>query len=180
MHDRIVAPLGLTQSDARIDPGSGPATATTSTYLTGTGIGPINHDRLLDDGSTYRSFLGAAGALVSTSPALAKIGEAILSGRNSPLHESVATQLASAPRADNDNYGFGLVHQDFQTTAGRTVPVRWHNGSFITTESMLAYLPEQDATIAILSNGGPPSGQTHGLTRRLIEHLAPGAVPTRE
>jgi D-alanyl-D-alanine carboxypeptidase len=106
---------------------------------------------------------GAAGAVVSTAPDLARFGAALFRGRLLPreLLEEMVTPTRFGAR--NAGYGLGVevTRPDYRTTT-------WGNGGFLPGfRSALQYLPDEDVVVVVLANtsSGAPADLAELLTR---------------
>jgi D-alanyl-D-alanine carboxypeptidase len=105
-------------------------------------------ERLANDELIGMSQPGAAGALLSTAGDLVRWQRALVTGR---LISRAAYDQMSTPHLLSDNtsagYGFGLMRTTF-----RGADVIQHGGGINGFNSQLAYYPQTDLTIAVISN----------------------------
>lgn len=110
---------------------------------------------------------GGGGALFSTVGDLVRWNQALAEQR---LGAFVSEKLVEPARLGNGRelgYARGLF---VETSRGRRVI--WHTGSAGGYKSMLAWYPEHDLSIAILSNAGESLDRGE-LMRRILDRLAP-------
>lgn len=94
---------------------------------------------------------GAAGMLLSTARELVRWQIALTSGKVvSPESYALMRTATASPDGKNTGYGFGLVIDEFDDH-GRVQ----HGGGIFGFNSMLAWYPDDDLHIAVISNGEP-------------------------
>lgn len=142
--DEICKPLGLqrTRYDSNVELIKNRAQGYT-----------LRDGELVNDQFLGMSQPGAAGGLISTAGELVRWMAALNSGKVvSP--ESFAQMTTPAPAADGKGaqYGFGLARGDLDGRARIE-----HGGGIFGFNSMLAWYPDSDLVVAVISNGEPIS-----------------------
>lgn len=167
VQENIFKPLGM--NDSGYDSNSTIITHRASGYVTGP-HGPMNA------GFIHMSVPDAAGALYSTTEDLLRWERGLFGGR-----VVSASSLKKMITPFKNDYGFGLV---ISTVRGRKVI--WHNGGIEGFNTVLAYYPESQITIAVLANlnGHAPEqiaakfgGVMNGDPVKLISERKEAAIP---
>jgi len=173
--DRIVSPLGMTDTGIHLDESKLSRIAT--------GYNP-------DDGSKQAvewdlGCLAAAGALLSTAPDLAKFvamqirayeADAVLPVKAQTLRELHARQPAK-PK-DELPHGIGWIHAEHP----RLGDIVWHNGGVAGGVAYIAFSPKHAIGVVVLSNRGGTGVEPIG--NRLLAAMLPtvsesdSSVPT--
>lgn len=166
LSERILLPLGLTQTSMRTD-GSTPA---------GVVRGYVDH---FADGRVYDStdfglgYGSTGGALVTTTQDLFVFIEALFAGQVvSPTSLETMQSWVKADVDDKGNdvlYGLGLMAGE--TIHGRAIG---HNGGLLGYTSAMFHFPETSATAILLVNGA--FGRTAETLAREIEERLPSLL----
>lgn len=144
----IARPLGLerTRRDSNVDLIKNRAQGYT---LQGTPLGP----RTVNDQPYGTNQPGAAGMLLSTARELVTWQMALTSGKFvSKDSFALMTTPTVLPDGKDTGYGFGLMIDDYE--GHRRIS---HGGGIFGFNSMLAWYPEHDLHVAVISNGEPLS-----------------------
>lgn len=111
----------------------------------------LHDDQLVNDAPLGMSQPYAAGSLLSTGGDLVKWSMLLSSGQVvSPESFALMTSSTVLPDGKDTRYGFGLVMDDFENHSRIQ-----HGGGIFGFNSMLMWFPDDDLSIAVISNGEP-------------------------
>ncbi|TDK23833.1 serine hydrolase [Luteimonas aestuarii] len=170
LHQAFFAPLGMTRTRGGHDVGVGDRTGEVTGHVIQQGA--WSHARQMDMRLPH-----AAGALVSTLDDLWAWNRALHAGTvlSAQSHGAMATPRG---KAADGNYGYGIA---VGTLRGSRV--FRHNGGISGASAYLAYLPEHDLTVAVLSNADalqPEVVRNGYLANLLAAHAIGKPYPSRD
>jgi D-alanyl-D-alanine carboxypeptidase len=160
LRTRIIEPLALTST------GLDGAEPLPPLAVGGYVRNPANGAWVNQEGLLHPSAAGAAGALVSSAEDLRRFYEALLTGDLlAPPQRAEMMQWVVDPANGDSGYGLGLVYW-----ADPVAPMQGHNGGIPGFSALGAWLPEQQASLAVLLNRDG-AGQPGLTTRKLVQVL---------
>jgi D-alanyl-D-alanine carboxypeptidase len=169
---KLADPLGIAGDAAYMTTLDGPRTATA------VGHGQLfgrAHDaeHLYVPGGLLRSVVGADGGMITTAPALARMGEAILWKGGAALGAEAHAAITGSADTTPGGYGLGAYRGQLGLADGRDLTVYGHNGGIDGYASLLLHAPQGELTIALLANDSSASGNLEELAARVLEAAAP-------
>lgn len=175
LQQELLANAPVAPGSARIDDGHGRAPTSVHTYIRSFG-GYDDRTRAFGTNSGFRSVLGAAGGLLTTAPALATLGDAILRPGGAALSDR-SRSLMQTGISGPDAYGLGVFGAPIATPGGFRGDLVGHNGAFEAgTGSYLLHIPERDETIALLANTTVTDDEWGELIAGVIDATEHGAT----
>lgn len=175
LQQELLEPLGIAREDAFMMTPDGPRAASAIGH--GELFGRVHDaEHMYSPNGLLRSVVGADGGLVTTAPALARMGEAILSRHGTALGRAAHDALLGSADTTPGNYGLGAYRGTLGLSDGRDLTVYGHNGGIDGYASLLLHAPEGDVTVALLANDEAAGGRLEELAARVMEATLPTAT----